>query len=64
MTYYILRESLNDSKWVSDTICLSMIKALRLQRKIIRYSSKCYKPVRGKKYKYECDDYNLEIIKK
>jgi len=62
MEYIILRESMSGSEWVSDTICSSMMNALKIQRRIIRHSSKCYKPVKGIKYKYCCDDCILEII--
>lgn len=62
MAYFILRESLKGSKWHCDDICHNMMDALGKQRRIIRYSSKCYKPVKNKKFTYRCDDYILEII--
>ena len=62
MSYYILRESLSGTNWCCDTICSSMMNALRKQRIIVRHSNKCYKPVKGVKYKYYCNDCILEII--
>ena len=64
MTYYIVRERIEGCEWRCDDVCHTIMDALKKQRRIIRYSEKCYKPVKNKKFTYRCDDCIMEIIEK